>query len=68
MPYVHIRITREGTTAPQKAALIAGVTELLQRVLAKDPALTHVIIEEVELDNWGVHGRPVTALRVERLT
>jgi 4-oxalocrotonate tautomerase len=63
MPYVNIRITREGATPAQKAELIAGVTDLLQRVLAKNPATTVVNIDEVDLDNWGVGGLPVAAYR-----
>ncbi len=61
MPYVNIKITKTGATAEQKAELIKGVTELLQRVLNKNPATTIVIIEEVETDNWGVGGETVTA-------
>lgn len=61
MPYVNIKITKTGATAAQKAELIAGATELLQRVLNKNPATTFVIIEEVETDNWGVGGETVTA-------
>lgn len=35
MPYVNIKITREGASAEQKAALIAGVTALLRDTLGK---------------------------------
>ena len=63
MPYVNIRITREGATAEQKAALIGGVTELLQRVLNKNPATTVVNIDEVDLENWGIGGLPVLDYR-----
>ena len=63
MPYVHIQVTRENVSATQKAELIAGATDLLVRVLNKDPATTFVVIEEVDTDNWGVGGIPVTQLR-----
>lgn len=63
MPYVNIRVTNEGVTAQQKEALIEGATDLLARVLAKDPATTFVIIDEVETDNWGVNRESVTARR-----
>lgn len=63
MPYIHIQVTREGVTREQKAELIAGVTELLVRVLHKNPATTHVVIDEIDLDNWGVGGLPVTEFR-----
>jgi 4-oxalocrotonate tautomerase len=63
VPYVNIRITREGATAAQKAELISGVTKLLQDVLGKNPATTFVIIDEVDTDNWGITGESVTVLR-----
>ena len=63
MPYVNIKITREGATAAQKAQLIAGVTGLLQEVLGKNPATTVVVIDEVETDNWGIGGESVTVRR-----
>jgi 4-oxalocrotonate tautomerase len=63
MPYVNIRVTREGVTKAQKEALIQGATDLLVRVLAKDPATTVVVIDEVEMDNWGINGTTVTERR-----
>ena len=69
MPYVNIKITKEGgpdnsgATAEQKAELIVGVTQLLEDVLNKDPATTFVVIDEVALDNWGVKGIPVRKIR-----
>ncbi len=63
MPYVNIRITDEGVTREQKAELIAGVTDLLRRVLGKNPATTVVVIDEVATDNWGIAGEAVTERR-----
>jgi 4-oxalocrotonate tautomerase len=63
MPYVNIRVTNEGVTAEQKQQLIEGSTDLLQRVLNKDPATTFVIIDEVETDNWGVNRENITSRR-----
>lgn len=63
MPIVTIQITREGTTPEQKAALIKGATDLLVDVLNKPPGLTFVIIQEVELEDWGVKGLPTTEYR-----
>ena len=65
MPYVNIRITREGATAEQKRELIAGVTDLLQRTLGKNPATTVVTIDEVDVDNWGIGGLPVLDYRAQ---
>ncbi|MBI3437477.1 MAG: 4-oxalocrotonate tautomerase family protein [Proteobacteria bacterium] len=63
MPYVNIKITRTDppATAAQKAELIRGATELVQRVLNKNPATTVVTIDEVDTDNWGIAGDSVTA-------
>ncbi len=63
MPYVNIKITREGATTEQKAELIRGVTELLRDKLGKNPATTVVVIDEVETDNWGIGGESVTVRR-----
>ncbi|WP_271271356.1 tautomerase family protein [Aliamphritea hakodatensis] len=69
MPYVNIKVTKEGgpdnsgPTAAQKAELIAGVTELLSRVLNKNPATTFVVVDEVSLDDWGIGGMPVVDYR-----
>ncbi|WP_306590612.1 4-oxalocrotonate tautomerase family protein [Geothrix sp. 21YS21S-4] len=63
MPYVNIRITREGATVEQKARLIEGATRLLVDVLGKNPQTTVVVIDEVDTDNWGVGGETVTARR-----
>jgi 4-oxalocrotonate tautomerase len=63
MPYVNIKITREGATPEQKAKLIDGVTRLLQNLLGKNPATTVVVIDEVDTDNWGIGGETVTVLR-----
>ncbi len=63
MPYVNIKITREGATSEQKAELIRGVTSLLADVLGKNPQTTVVVIEEVETDNWGIGGETVTVRR-----
>ena len=63
MPYVNIKITREGATAKQKEDLIKGATQLLVDVLGKNPATTVVVIDEVETDNWGVGGESITVRR-----
>lgn len=67
MPYVNIKITREGATAEQKAKLIAGTTQLLKDVLGKNPNTTVVVIDEVDLDNWGLGGEPITVFRQKNL-
>jgi 4-oxalocrotonate tautomerase len=63
LPYVNIRITKDGATKEQKAELIKGVTDLLVRVLGKNPQTTVVVIDEVETDNWGIGGESVTERR-----
>ncbi len=63
MPYVNIKITREGATAEQKARLIEGATALLRDILGKNPATTVVVIDEVDTDNWGIGGETVTVRR-----
>lgn len=63
MPYVNIKITKEGATPEQKARLIRGATQLLADVLGKNPQTTVVVIDEVDTDNWGIAGETVTLRR-----
>jgi len=70
MPIVTIQVTREGSgpgrdsvTPEEKATLIAGVSQLLLDVLHKPVEATFVVIEEVEMENWGWGGLPVAEYR-----
>ncbi|BAV07330.1 4-oxalocrotonate tautomerase [Filimonas lacunae] len=68
MPYIKIELTREGVTREQKQQLIKGVTDLMTEVLNKDPHLTHVVIQEIDLDNWGYAGEQTSVLREKGIT
>lgn len=70
MPYVNIKVTREGTapgasstTPEQKAALIKGVSDLLFDIMGKPQDSTFVVIDEIEMESWGVGGLPVPEYR-----
>lgn len=69
MPFVNIKVTREQEliTPAQKAALIAGVTNLLVEVINRGPSTTVVVIDEVEMDNYGVGGESITERRAKKL-
>lgn len=67
MPMVNVKITREGATAEQKSQVMAEITEVLARVLGKNPETTIVIIEEVETENWGIAGQPVSERRKQEV-
>jgi len=68
MPLVTLRLARRATatTAEQKAKLIAGITDVVQTVLDKRRESVTVIIDEVDPENWGEGGEPVTVLRARR--
>jgi 4-oxalocrotonate tautomerase len=50
-------------TVEQKAAIVREITETLQRVLGKRPEHTHVVIDEVDPENWGFAGLLTTEYR-----
>jgi 4-oxalocrotonate tautomerase len=62
MPYVNVRITK-GATTEQKAAIVREITDTLVRVLNKRPDHTHIVIDEIELENWGFDGKLTSELR-----
>ena len=63
MPFVNVMVTKDNVSADQKRAIIAGVTELLQRKQGKNPTTTHVVIQQVDTDNWGIGGMPCLEYR-----
>lgn len=63
MPYVNVRITKDGVTAEQKQQIVAEITQTLVNVLGKRPEHTHIIIDEVEPENWGFAGMLTTEYR-----
>ena len=63
MPYVNVRITRDEVSAKQKAQLVAEITDTLRRVLGKKPEHTHIIIDEIDPENWGYAGVLTTEFR-----
>ena len=66
MPYVNVRITKDGVTAQQKAQIVAEITGTLQRVLGKRPDHTHIVIDEIELENWGFSGMLTSEYRKQQ--
>jgi len=63
MPFVNVLITDEGASDDQKARIIAEITETLRATLGKNPATTHVVIQEVAVAAWGVGGLPCLEYR-----
>lgn len=66
MPFVNVKITRDGVTAEQKARIVAEITETLERVLGKRPEHTHIVIDEVDPENWGYAGMLTTEYRRQK--
>jgi 4-oxalocrotonate tautomerase len=62
MPVVTIR-TVEGLSQEEKSLVIARITDVMREVLGKNPETTHVIIEEVPAENWGLRGKTVANIR-----
>ncbi len=60
MPFINVKIANM-TTPEQKARFIEQVTKLAAEVLGKNPATTHVVMEEVPADSWGIAGETVAA-------
>lgn len=55
MPYVNVQITK-GASREQKAEIVKSFTDTLVRVLGKVPENTHIVIQEIEREDWGHAG------------
>lgn len=58
MPYINIKVTDTNVTNEQKKLLIKGATQLVVSILNKNPESTHVVIDEIPIENWGFNGMP----------
>jgi len=66
MPYVNVQITKDGVTTQQKAQVVKEITDTLVRVLGKKAEHIHIVIDEVELENWGFAGMLTTEFRKKK--
>jgi len=56
MPYINVRLARKDITTEQKARIVREITATMQSVLGKRPESVHVVIDEIDPDNWGYAG------------
>lgn len=56
MPYVNVKITRDGVTPEQKRQIVEDITNSLVNTLGKKPEHIHIVIDEIEPENWGFAG------------
>ena len=65
MPYVNVQVTK-GVTREQKAEVVRQMTQTLVQVLGKKPEHIHIVLQEIELDNWGFAGALTSDWRKQR--
>ena len=58
MPVVNLQIIR-GLSVDQKHTLVTEITQTLACVADAKPASTHVVIQEMGDEDWGLKGRLV---------
>ncbi len=60
MPYVNVKVVKQQVTAEQKKLLIEGVMDIIVSIMKRNPALTVVVLDEIDQDNWFIAGKPVS--------
>lgn len=63
MPYINVKITKDEVTAEQKRRIVEEMTQTLVSVLDKKPEHIHIVIDEIEPENWGYAGMLTTEYR-----
>ena len=63
MPYVNVKITKDGTSVEQKKLIVEGITKILTDVLNKKSEHIHIVIDEIDPENWGYAGMLTTDFR-----
>lgn len=65
MPYVNVKITKGGVTVAQKRKLVEAITSSLVSTLGKRPEHIHIVIDEIDPENWGFAGMLTTEYRAK---
>ena len=68
MPYVNVKLTKDGVTTAQKKRLVADITCSLVETLGKKPEHIHIVIDEIDPENWGYAGLLTTEYRARAKT
>jgi 4-oxalocrotonate tautomerase len=55
LPYVNVQITK-GATREQKSKIVKAMTDSLVSVLGKKPEHIHIVIQEIQEEDWGFEG------------
>ena len=63
MPYINVKITKDGVTTEKKRRIVEEMTATLVNVLGKKPEHIHIVIDEVDEENWGFAGMLTTEFR-----
>ena len=56
MPYVNVQITK-GATREQKSKIVKDFTDSLVTTLGKKPEHIHIVLQEIEEEDWGYAGQ-----------
>lgn len=55
MPYINVQITK-GASREQKAKIVKEMTDSLVNTLGKRPEHIHIVIQEINEEDWGFKG------------
>lgn len=55
MPYINVQITK-GATRDQKRTIVEEMTDTLVKTLGKSPEHIHIVLQEIEEEDWGYNG------------
>ncbi|MDW3204280.1 MAG: 4-oxalocrotonate tautomerase family protein [Alphaproteobacteria bacterium] len=65
MPYVNVQITA-GVTRQQKSEMVRQITDTLVTVLNKSPEHIHIVLQEIEEQDWGYAGMLTDEWKAQR--
>jgi 4-oxalocrotonate tautomerase len=56
MPYINLQLIKGDVTREQKKQLVSDITDSVVKTLGKKPEHIHIVIQEIEEENWGFSG------------
>jgi 4-oxalocrotonate tautomerase len=60
MPFIHVKVAGPQLERAQTANLQKGITALMAKFLGKEPPVTAVLVDQVDLSGWSIDAEPVS--------
>lgn len=59
MPYINVKVLKDQVSPEAKRRIVVELTEIVVRVMKRDPSLTTIVVDEIGRGSWAIGGKEV---------